>query len=107
MAPLIETAYHEIVPLLLDHRKWRFAAENCELYLTTFPRGRFVSQMRTWLNQAQIEMGASTGAKPAPTAGAKTAAAPPAETAPAVPAAPAVAPAEAEAPPPVAPAAKP
>jgi TolA-binding protein len=113
LAPLVETAYAESLPLLLAHKKWRFAAENCEAYLTTFPRGRFVSQMRTWLNQAQIELGASAGAKPAlPPVGAKPAVAPPAvappaDAAPAVPAAPAVAPAEAVAPPPEAPAATP
>ena len=59
LAPLIETAYFESTPLLLEHKKWRFAAENCELYLATFPRGRYISQMRTWLNQAHIEMGTS------------------------------------------------
>ncbi|NLF23364.1 MAG: tetratricopeptide repeat protein [Lentisphaerae bacterium] len=75
LAPLVETAYFESVPLLLEHKRWRFAAENCEAYLNSFPRGRYITQMRTWLNQAHIEMG--TSAQPAP--GAATTASPPAE----------------------------
>ncbi len=69
LAPLIETAYFESIPLLLEQKKWRFAAENCEAYLNAFPRGRHVTQIRTWLNQAQIELGASSRPAPAPSPG--------------------------------------
>ncbi|MDD5706319.1 MAG: tetratricopeptide repeat protein [Kiritimatiellae bacterium] len=67
LAPLVETAYAESVPLLLELRNWRMAAENCDTYLQTFPRGRFVAEMRAWQIQAQIELGnkAPEGAKPA------------------------------------------
>ncbi len=57
LAPLVETAYAESVPLLLQHKRWRFAAENCDAYLETFPRGRYRAQMQTWRNQAYIELG--------------------------------------------------
>ena len=83
LAPLLETAYYESVPLLLAHRQWLMAAENCEAYLQSFPRGRYLGQMRSWLNQAHIELG--TGPKgggaaspaPSPVAGASGGAAAP------------------------------
>lgn len=84
LAPLIETAYFESTPLLLEHKKWRFAAENCTEYLNTFPRGRYIGQMRSWLNQAQIELGDSAvgGSTPATPEATLTPTVPPEEAAP-------------------------
>ena len=80
LAPLVETAYFESTPLLLEHRKWLMAAENGETYLQVFPRGRYVGEMRSWLNQARIELGSKPGGAPPAPAG--TPAAPPAPAAP-------------------------
>ena len=70
LAPLVETAYFESTPLLLEHGEWLMAAENCESYLGSFPRGRHVAEMRAWMNQARTEIGAAGAAAPAPAAGA-------------------------------------
>lgn len=70
LAPLVETAYFESTPLLLEHGEWLMAAENCESYLGSFPRGRHVAEMRAWMNQARTELGAAGAAAPAPAAGA-------------------------------------
>ena len=89
LAPLVETAYFESIPLLLEHRKWLMAAENCETYLQIFPRGRYLGEMRSWLNQARIEMGTKPGGAatatgtPAAPAGTSDGAAPPTKPVPA------------------------
>ncbi len=64
LAPLVEKAYFESTPLLLEHREWLMVAENCASYLQSFPRGRYVGEIRAWLNQARTELG--SGAVPAP-----------------------------------------
>jgi TolA-binding protein len=75
LAPLLETAYAECVPLLLEHGQWRLALENCDNYLAAFPRGRYLGEMRAWRNRALIELGEA-----APAEGrTEDAAAPPAE----------------------------
>ncbi len=68
LGPLLETAYAESIPLLLDHEQWRMAIENCESYLAAYPRGRYLGEVRAWLNQARIELGQAPGGEGAGTA---------------------------------------
>jgi len=42
------------LPLLLDHKKFGDAVEDCEKYLSTFPEGRYKTDVQNWLNQAKI-----------------------------------------------------
>lgn len=57
LLPLAETAYYEVVPLLMDHGLWDVVIENCAEYLSRFPQGRYVGQFNAWRNQARIELG--------------------------------------------------
>lgn len=54
MAAVQEEAYFQCLPLLLEHKVFGQAEEACERYLTTFPNGRYVTDVRNWLNQARI-----------------------------------------------------
>ncbi|MBR3085504.1 MAG: tetratricopeptide repeat protein [Kiritimatiellae bacterium] len=57
LLPLAETAYFEIVPLLMEHGLWDTAVENCNEYLSRFPQGRYVGQITGWRNQSRVELG--------------------------------------------------
>lgn len=57
LLPLAETAYYEVVPLLMEHGLWDVVVENCADYLSRFPQGRYVGQFNAWRNQARIELG--------------------------------------------------
>lgn len=54
LANVLEKAYAYCLPLLLEHKKYRDAEEDCQKYLELFPNGRWVSDVRNWLNQARI-----------------------------------------------------
>jgi len=54
LAEPLEKAYFCCVPLLLDHKKYRDAQEDCETYLRIFPDGRYTTDIQNWLNQARI-----------------------------------------------------
>ena len=54
LAPTLEKAYFYCLPLLLDHKKFGDAVEDCEKYLSTFPEGRYKTDVQNWLNQAKI-----------------------------------------------------
>lgn len=54
LASTLEKAYFHCVPLLLEHKKFKDAEEDCETYLRIFPNGRYVTDIRNWLNQAKI-----------------------------------------------------
>jgi len=54
--PLIEQAYLLSIPLELEHKKFQAAADACEEFLASFGDSRNVPQVRTWLNQANIEL---------------------------------------------------
>ena len=64
MLPLVETAFYESIPLLIDHGQWEVVSDNCSEYLKRFPSGRYASQFNAWKNQARIELGEG-GEKPA------------------------------------------
>ncbi len=55
--PLVETAYFEAVPLLIDSGAWDMIDENADAYLQTFPNGRYRTDFISWKNQAKIELG--------------------------------------------------
>lgn len=57
LQPLVETAFYESVPLLIDHGQWEVISDNCSEYLRRFPNGRYASQFNAWKNQAKIELG--------------------------------------------------
>jgi len=54
--PFIEQAYLLSIPLELEHQKYQGAADACEEYLHAFGSSRNAPQVRTWLNQAAIEL---------------------------------------------------
>jgi len=54
LASTLEKAYFYCVPLLLEHKKFKDAEEDCETYLRIFPNGRYATDIRNWLNQAKI-----------------------------------------------------
>jgi TolA-binding protein len=54
--PLLEQAYLLSIPLELEHKKFQGAADSCEEYLASFSGSPNAAQVRTWLNQAKIEL---------------------------------------------------
>jgi len=54
LAATLEKAYYYCLPLLLEHKKYADAAEDCETYLRIFPNGRWRTDVQNWLNQARI-----------------------------------------------------
>jgi len=54
LAATLEKAYFYCVPLLLEHKKFKDAQEDCETYLRIFPNGRYATDIQNWLNQAKI-----------------------------------------------------
>lgn len=56
LAPYLERAYLTSIPLELEHRKFDAAANSCEEYLASFGGSRNAARVRTWLNQANIEL---------------------------------------------------
>ena len=56
LAPYLEKAYLLSIPLELEHKEFEAAATSCEEYLATFGSSRNAPQVRTWLNQANIEL---------------------------------------------------
>ena len=54
LATTLEKAYFYCLPLLLEHKKYSDAAEDCEKYLSLFPDGRYKTDVQNWLNQAKI-----------------------------------------------------
>ncbi len=57
--PMIEQAYLLSIPLELEHKKFQGAADACEEYLAAFSGSPNAAQVRTWLNQAKIELASS------------------------------------------------
>jgi hypothetical protein len=64
VAPHIETAFHECIPLMLDTERWKEALEDCERYVSLFPRGRYLPDIGAWMNKARNKL-ATQGAAPA------------------------------------------
>ena len=57
LLPLVETAYFESVPLLIDAGEWEIISENADSYLKTFPHGKYRPNFTAWKNQARVELG--------------------------------------------------
>mgnify|MGYP000864400742 FL=1 len=54
LSAVLEKAYFLCVPLMLEHKKFKETAEDCETYLRIFPDGRYKTDIQNWLNQAKI-----------------------------------------------------
>ena len=54
LRPVLERAYHLMIPLMLDHKKYKDAEEFCNTYLQLYPDGRYKTDVNNWLNQAKI-----------------------------------------------------
>jgi TolA-binding protein len=54
LATVLEKAYYSSVPLMLEHKKFKDAAEESENYLRMFPDGRYKADIQNWLNEAKI-----------------------------------------------------
>ena len=111
----IEEAFVNMVPVLLEGKRFDVALEAIDAYLKTFPKGKYVVDARMWRSQLPGELvaradeaAASAAVTGAPTSAASTSEVPAAATAVAPPAAPAnKAPAPATVAPAATPAAKP
>ena len=57
LLPLVETAYFESIPLLIEAGDWDIVDENADAYLSTFPHGKYRTDFTAWKNQAKIELG--------------------------------------------------
>lgn len=53
LAPVLEKVYYDCIPLVLEHKQNADAAEYCKEYLELFPNGKYVTEVKTWLSQAQ------------------------------------------------------
>lgn len=67
LAPVLEVAYHECLPMMAEIKLWQDLLDDCNAYLESFPAGKWASEIRTLKNQAEIEVSTSGGPKkPAP-----------------------------------------
>ena len=57
LLPIVETAYFESIPLLIESGDWDIVDENADDYLSTFPHGKYRTDFTAWKNQAKIELG--------------------------------------------------
>lgn len=56
LLPLVETAYFEVMPLIIEAGDWDIVDENADAYLAAFPHGRYRTDFTAWKNQAKIEL---------------------------------------------------
>ncbi len=73
LAPVLEQAYYECVPLMIEHGAWSDVFDECAAYVREFPRGRYVAAMRAWQNEASINLGTRPKDAPPPVAAATNA----------------------------------
>ncbi len=57
LLPIVEIAYFESIPLLIESGDWDIVDENADAYLSTFPHGKYRTDFTAWKNQAKIELG--------------------------------------------------
>ena len=57
LLPIVEIAYFESIPLLIESGDWDIVDENADSYLSTFPHGKYRTDFTAWKNQAKIELG--------------------------------------------------
>lgn len=90
----IEEAFVNMVPLLLEGKRFDVALESIDAYLKTFPKGKYVVDARMWRSQLPGELvsraeeaaAANTAPAVAPTPAASTSEPPATPSAPAAPA---------------------
>jgi TolA-binding protein len=69
IGPVLEDAYHECLPLMVEIKRWQDALDDCNAYLEAFPGGKYASDIRNLKNQASIELSVGSDSKaPAPEA---------------------------------------
>ena len=51
---VLEKTYFEILPLMIEHKKFKDVEEYCGEYLKLFPEGQYKTDVNNWLNQAKI-----------------------------------------------------
>lgn len=52
--PVLERAYFNMIPLMLEHKQDKQAEEYCNEYLKAYPDGKYKTDVNNWLNQAKI-----------------------------------------------------
>ncbi|MEI8352941.1 MAG: tetratricopeptide repeat protein [Lentisphaerota bacterium] len=62
IAPLLEDAYHECLPLMVEIKRWQDVADDCNAYLEAFPGGKYTAEVRILKNQVGIELAVGGGA---------------------------------------------
>jgi tetratricopeptide (TPR) repeat protein len=67
IGPVLEEAYHECLPLMVEIKRWQDVMDDCNACLAAFPNGKYAAEVRNLKNQADIEISVGGGAKaPAP-----------------------------------------
>jgi tetratricopeptide (TPR) repeat protein len=63
LRPVLEEAYHECLPLMVEIKRWQDVSDDCNAYLAAFPNGKHAIDIRNLKNQASIEISTGGGAK--------------------------------------------
>ncbi len=56
LQPIVQDTYAEVIPLLMEHKQFEMALENCMEYMRRFPQGKYTSQVNAWMSQAKVEL---------------------------------------------------
>ena len=54
LANVLEKAYYNALPLMLEHKLYEDVISDGEKYLTQFPNGKYRKDVQNWVNQAKI-----------------------------------------------------
>ena len=77
---MIEDAYNECIPLLLDQGNWADVVENSDKYLSVFQNGKYAGDIRRWRNRARLNIPGADHSAPAEETPATTSETPETET---------------------------
>jgi len=56
LRPYTEKAYHKMIPLYLEDKRWKDGYLKCVEYIKQFPRGQYRNDVRRWRAQAETKL---------------------------------------------------
>jgi len=65
--PFLEQAFFECLPLMMQLELYQDVFDDCGKYLETFPRGKYVNDIRGWRSSAKVKLASSGGVATAST----------------------------------------
>lgn len=68
IAPYLQDAYANCLPLMLEMERWDDVVDDAQKYLSVFPNGKYVLNVRQALNRARVGGGAARTEEPVTTA---------------------------------------